>query len=162
MSNVKAQVRKKTVPIMAWISFGSAVCGGVLAVGMWIGSAMRAILGPIPWAWLPAVAALGLLVAIVRDFLMDGEPNKIAVYGAIALPSLAAGATGKLGDSIHDWSAAILTWVNTWGPAWLGTSSAAGLTIGFIVTAILLAQRTVKKGKGKSTAKATVTTEAAV
>lgn len=158
MANVKSEVRKKTVPIMAWVSFGTAVCGGVLAAGMWIGEAMHAILSPIPWPWLPAVATLGLLVAIVRDFLMDGEPNKVAVYGAIALPSLAAGAAGKLGDSIRDWASAILGWVNSWGPEWLGTSSGVGLALAFIVTAILLAQRTVKKpgkGAGKATATAT-------
>jgi hypothetical protein len=157
MANIKAQVRKRTVPLMAWISFGSAVCGGVLAVGMWIGATVDAIVSPIPWPWLPAVATLGLLVAIVRDLLIDGEPNKIAVYGAIALPSLAAGAAGKLGDSIRTWSSAILDWVNTWGPEWLGTASAPALALAFIVTAILLAQRAVKKGKGS---KATATAEA--
>lgn len=158
MANIKAQVRKRTMPIMAWVSFGSGGCGGMLATGMWIGEAVHAVLSPIPWPWLPAVATLGLLVVIVRDFLIDGEPNKIAVYGAIALPSLAASATGKLGDSIHTWTSVILDWVNSWGPQWLGTSSATALTLAFIVTAILLAQRAVKKGKG---GKATATAEAA-
>ena len=160
MSSIKAQVRKKTVPAMAWVSFGAAVLAGALAPGMWIGTVVREVLGISPWSWLPLVALLGVVTLMVRDFAIDGEPNKLAVYGAIAAPSMAVGAGGELSARIGELSSQILSACYGWLATWSGTTNATGLTMACLTVAVLLAQRTVKKSK-KTAASAKATTEAA-
>lgn len=154
MSNMKAQVRKKTQPVMAWISFGSAVLAGALAPGMWIGTVVDAVLGISPWAWLPLVVLLAVVTLMVRDFLMDGEPNRMAVAGAILAPSMAVGATGELSTRVGEASQTALSACYGWLAAWSGTTSATGLTMACLVVAVLLAQRTVRKGKAAAKASA--------
>ncbi|MFG1776594.1 hypothetical protein ACGFIG_09215 [Micromonospora sp. NPDC049048] len=137
-------VRSKGVKALAWVSLGAALVGGPLVAGMFIGDAIDTVLSAIPWNWIPPVILGVLLVMLIRDFVVDWEPNRQAIWSLLLMPSVARATFGKLGDRIGDWTGAALDLVADPLREWLGTGSPIALAVFVGTTAILLAQRSIK------------------
>jgi hypothetical protein len=148
---VKAQIRGVTVPIMAWASFGCAILAGAFAPGMWVGDTVESVGHGLGWYVL--VIFIPLLALTIRDLAMDGEPNKIAVYSAIVLPTLAGIAPGGVGKWVMDRSHDAAEWATDPIHSALGKAAPTVVTLVLLGVAIAFAQRTVKSGhlfgKGK-------------
>jgi hypothetical protein len=154
--SAKARIKGVAVPIMAWTSFGCAFLAGAFAPGMWIGHWIAA--GVKMLSWFVLVIFFSLLAWTIRDLAMDGEPNKIAVYSVIVLPSLAGSTPGGVGQWVADRSHDALTWASqplhdAMGKAAVGKGAPTVMTLVLLGVAIAFAQRTVKSGtlfgKGK-------------
>ncbi|MEV2236719.1 hypothetical protein [Micromonospora sp. NPDC049891] len=146
----KAAIRKaraKGVTGLAWASAVVALVGGTLGAGIWFGDAIVAVLNWIPWGWLPEVLLFVGVVAIGLDMFLDGVPNQVAIAGAILVPSIARATSGKLGDTITDWTGDLVDWMGEWMTEWIGTDSATGLALASIVCAVLMARRVIKKSR---------------
>ncbi|MEO3930933.1 hypothetical protein ABGB07_44890 [Micromonosporaceae bacterium B7E4] len=140
--------RQKGTTALAWASFGVAIVGGTFAAGMWIGEVIRTLLDALPWPWVPALLLLIAVVGVGIDLFVDGAPNQVAIYGGILTPSIATAADGKLGNSISDWTADLVNWLNGSLVEWLGTGSAVGLALACIICSLLMARRVVRKSAG--------------
>jgi hypothetical protein len=145
---VVREARARGVTVLCWTSFVAAVIGGPLVAGMFLGQTLAKVLEAIPWPWMPAVALVVLVVILIRDLMVDGEPNYQAIFSLLVMPSVASAGNGKLGDKIGEWTGAVLNLIASPLREWLGTSAPVALALAVAATAILLAQRTVKKGHG--------------
>ena len=132
-----------TITTLAWISFGFAISGGALIVDTWPGRRVAAIVELVPWGWTAAVLVFLAAVFIIRDLLLDWIPNRPAVVLVLLLPSVAAGAPGRAGDTVTALSNGLLRWVAAGLDDWVGTGADAGLAVTCVGIALLLAQRTV-------------------
>ncbi|TBL44226.1 hypothetical protein EYA84_01940 [Verrucosispora sp. SN26_14.1] len=139
-----ATARSKGVKVLAWTSMGTALVGGPLVAGMFLGDAIDTVLEAIPWGWIPPVVLGVLVVLLLRDMLLDWEPNRMAIWSLLLIPSVARATPGRLGDRIDEWTGAALELVAEPLRVWLGTSSPIALALFVGATAILLAQRSVK------------------
>ncbi|MGW1057643.1 hypothetical protein [Micromonospora rubida] len=148
---VKA-ARSKGVKALAWSSMGVALVGGPLVAGMFVGDVIDTVLSAIPWNWIPPVVLGILVVLLVRDMIVDWEPNRQAIWSLLLMPSVARATPGDLGDRIGDWTGAALDLVA--GPLRdeLGTASPIALALFAGATAILLAQRSIKSTGGAAVA----------
>lgn len=144
---VKA-IQSKGVRTLAWFSLGIAAVGGTAAAGTFVGDWIAAVFDWLPWAWVPVLALIILVVTTAIDLLVDMTPNQAAIYSVIAIPSIAGAAPGKFGDTVGGWFDALMGWVNDGLVQWLGTDSAVGLAIACIVGALLMARRVIKKSAG--------------
>lgn len=142
------RLQQKGVRTLAWLSLGIATIGGTAAAGTFIGDWTDAVFDWIPWEWLAPLVLAILFITTVIDLLIDLLPNKAAIYSVIAMPSVAASAPGKFGDTLGGWFDALMGWVNDTLVQWLGTDSAVGLAIACIVAAVLMARRVIKKSSG--------------
>lgn len=144
-----ANVRKKGMTVLAWASFIVAIAGGALAADMWIGKAVGKFVHAFPLPWLAAVLLVVAFLGTVIDLCIDGEPNQLAIYAVILMPSFAAATGGGLARSVTSWSGSVLAWIDQDMSAWLGTASSTGLAVAAIASAILMSRRVVKKSKGR-------------
>jgi hypothetical protein len=149
--SIKA-IQDKGVRVLAWSSFGFAVAGGTFASGTFAGDAVRTVFDILPWEWVPVAGLVVAAGATAVDLFMDMIPNRPALYSAIAIPSLATAAPGKLGDTLAGGATSAMDWVNDGLAEWLGTQSAAGLSITCVAASLILARRVVKSHKTKSEA----------
>lgn len=138
--------KEKGIKALAWISFVLAAVGGAATAGTFLGDWVSGLLGFFP-DWLGILVLTGAFVAMVIDLFVDGIPNQIALYTAIALPSVARSVPGKLGDTVTDLSRQLLDSVNNALGEWLGTSSAIGMALVSIVVSLLMARRVIAKGR---------------
>lgn len=141
-------VRQKGTAGLAWASWIIAAVGGTLAVDTFVGHLAVKILQAIPWGWVPAVLLAALVIGMGLDLFLDWIPNQFAVGAAMAIPSVAAAATGRLGAKVTEFSGDLLRWLDGSLTGWLGTSSSTGLAVACIVAATLMARRVVKKATG--------------
>jgi len=150
-SNVMNRVRQRGTTALAWASFLIAMAGGALATATFVGSVVRFFLDLLPWSWLPPVLLLVAVVAIGLDLFLDGVPNQVAVYGALATPSIASAAPGKMGDKVTEWSGMVLDYID--GPLieYVGNDSSTGLAIACVAGSLLMARRVVRKSGTPST-----------
>lgn len=145
-----ATVRRRGMTALAWCSFVVAVAGGALAADMWIGETVATIVHAIPVPWLAAVLLVVAFLGTCLDLFIDGEPNQLAIYAAILMPSFAAATGGGLARSVTSWSGNVLAWIDKDLSSWLGTASSTGLAAGAIVAAIMMSRRVVKKSRSTS------------
>lgn len=143
---VVQKVRAKGVTGLAWVSLVLAVAGGALAADMFIGDTLGWILDHQPIEYLPELLLVVGVVAIGLDLFMDGVPNQVAIYGALLVPSVATSTFGKLGQQVEAGSGWILDFVDENAAEWAGTNSSTGLALVFVISALLVARRVVKKG----------------
>lgn len=137
--------KEKGRKALAWISFGFALVGGTAASATFAGDWIDALFGFFP-TWVSALALAGALSALAIDLFVDGEPNKVAVYSAIALPSLARTSPGKLGDTVTELGSWLLSSMNALLGEWLGVTSAVATAAICAAVALLMARRVVTKG----------------
>lgn len=135
----------KKVKVLAWISYILAVIGGAAITDTFIGRFVTGVVEFFP-SWLAIVAFAGGFVAMAVDLLVDGIPNRLAVYLGMVLPPVAAAVPGKLGDTVVSLSHSILAAVDGGMQSWLGVSSALGLAATSVVVSLLVARRVVAKG----------------
>ena len=146
---VVQQARSRGVKILAWTSLGAALVGGPLVAGMFIGDAIETVLEAIPWPWVAPVILAILFVIFVRDMVVDWEPNHQAIYSLLVMPSVATATLGKLGDRVGEWSGSALDLIADPLREELGTGSPIAMALVVAATAILLAQRAIKRsGRG--------------
>ena len=151
-----ARIRHRGDMILAWVSFALAVVGGALAAGTGIGTFVRTVLRGIPLHWLPAVALCVAFVGVALDLFRDGEPNQVAVAGAVVMPSIAAATGGGLAHWMIHQSDTLAHWMLPHIEGWAGTTSATGLALGAIAVALVVSSRVVKRGRGNSRPRTTV------
>lgn len=138
--------KQKGIKALAWISFILAVTGGAAVAGTFLGDWVSGLIGFFP-GWIGVVILAGAFTAMAIDLFVDGIPNQVALYTAMALPSVARAVPGKLGDTVTDLSRQLLSSVNGALGVWLGTSSAIGLAITCVVVSLLMARRVIAKGR---------------
>lgn len=138
--------KEKGIKVLAWISYGLAVVGGAAIAATFLGGWASGIVGILP-GWVAIVLFTGAVAAMAVDLFVDGIPNQVALYTAIALPSLARSVPGKLSDTVTDLSRQALSQVNDTLGVWLGTTSALGLAVSAVVVSLLMARRVVQKGR---------------
>lgn len=131
---------------LAWIAFAFAVvAGAAFAVGG-LGRFFDGMLGMFGLPWLPALMFGAGFVAMMVDLIVDQIPNQVAMWMAVALPSLAQSVDGKLSQTVQDVTGQILTQVNSGVSSWLGVSGAWGVAIVCMVVAYLMGRRVLAKG----------------
>lgn len=138
--------KEKGRKALAWISYGLAVVGGAALAATFVGGLIAGFIGFFP-GWVAIVVFTGGFVAMAIDLFIDGEPNQVALYTAMLLPSVARAVPGRLSATVTDLSHQALAQVNATLGAWLGTSSALGLAIACVVVALLMARRVVTKSR---------------
>ena len=85
---------------LAWLSLALAVVGGITATATWVGTVIAAVVG-VFWAWVAFVLIVVVGLSVVLDVVLDGIPNRKAIYGAIVWPSLWLAIQGRLGTTIR-------------------------------------------------------------
>jgi len=151
-------MQAKGVKALAWISFGLAICGGAALAGTAPGGWIVSVLG-----WFPDGVSIFILViglgGVAIDVFCDMEPNMVAIWGAVLLPSVAAAVINnqsgpedmkpqgaKLGTTVSDGSGTILDALNGWSHSWIGGISTITLATTLIALAFVMARRVITKG----------------
>lgn len=130
---------------LAWVSFGAALVGGSALAATFVGSWISGIVGLFP-DWI-ASALFGVgLIAMGIDLAIDRVPNRLAIWMAILLPSIARAVNGKLGAAVRDVAGQVSSSANAQIGAWLGNSSVVAIAAFGIAIALLVAKRVVRKG----------------
>lgn len=137
--------REKGIQALAWISFGFAVVGGAAITGTLLGDCIVALVRIFP-NWVATAAFAGGVVALSVDLFVDQTPNRLALWMAILLPSVARATTGKLSDSVTELSDKAAAQVNGGLGEWLGVASYLGLAVACVVISQLMARRVIAKG----------------
>lgn len=142
--------REKGRKYLAWASFGLALVAGTAIAATFLGGWISGLLGIFPW-WIAAAAVLANVVLIGRDLFMDGEPNFIALYMAMGLPSLALAAGGKFSAAVGNLADKILTQANKVVGEWFGVHGAVpaiAVAAVCVLVSLLLGQRMVTRSAG--------------
>lgn len=129
---------------LAWGSYILSVVAGALLASTFIGGIVDNLLGFIPWDWIPVTILAALFVATGIDLLMDGVPNRVAMYCTMAMPSVARSVNGGLGNSIESWAGAVRGQLQGNLSDLLGTASAIGLAAAAGLCAWIVARRTMR------------------
>lgn len=139
----------KSIKGLAWASFVIAVADGVLLAGTFISDWIHTGLGFISEPWRTIITVILVIFGLVAAFLdcwLDLEPNQLAIWCALLLPSIARGLSGGIADWTRDASQTVLHAIDQWlfkaAPAGLGST---WLAIAIAVAAVLMAHRVVKK-----------------
>jgi hypothetical protein len=143
----RGSTKDKVRLILAWTSYGLGWLGGAAAVDTFIGSWTSGLLGIFP-TWVALVAMVPAAGFQIRDIGMDWEPNRLALYGAIMTPLLAASIPTRLGEVITNACSDVLSYVDKSAGTWIG-SSAYGLMFGCLTLAILISRRALPQGSGQ-------------
>lgn len=138
--------KEKGRKALAWISFVFALVGGTAAAATFLGEWARALFAMFP-AWVPALAFVAALVSMAIDIFNDSEPNQLALYCALALPTLARASSGKLSSEVTQASGQLMGSVNGGLSVWLGVTSALATAAICTVVALLMARRVVRKAR---------------
>jgi hypothetical protein len=86
--------KQKGIKALAWISFILAVTGGAAVAGTFLGDWVSGLIGFFP-GWIGVVILAGAFTAMAIDLFVDGIPNQVALYTAMALPSVARAVPGS-------------------------------------------------------------------
>lgn len=133
------------IKALAWISFGLAVVGGAALASMFIGDMIAGLIGFFP-PWLGSVMLAGGVVGMAIDLFVDGIPNRVALYTAMTIPSIARSVPGRLGDEVTRLSENLRAQVELPLGVWLGVASTTAVAIGCVVVSMLMARRVIAKG----------------
>jgi small neutral amino acid transporter SnatA (MarC family) len=138
--------KEKGRKALAWISFGFALVAGTAMAASPVGGWIRSLLGMAP-GWVAALLLAAAVVSMAVDVFVDGEPNQLALYCILALPTLARATTGKLSANVTQASSSATASVNGGVHSWLGVSSTLGTFVICTVIALLMARRVIRKGR---------------
>jgi fructose-specific phosphotransferase system IIC component len=141
----------KSIKGLAWASFVVALADGALLPGTFVGDWVRTAFGILPNTWSVVVPVIVLIVGWVAVFLdcyLDLEPNQVAIYGALLLPTVASTISGGLADWVRSVADTVLHAIDQWlfqaAPDGLGSSA---LALAAAVAVLLMANRVVKKSR---------------
>lgn len=146
-SNFKQNIHDKGTKGLAWGSFLIGGIGGLAAAVSVIGDVISGVVGFFP-SWVGALAFWIVAVSVAVDLLLDFEPNQVALYGVMALPTLARTAPGVWAQRFNEWCDDRLMWVNEQVGRGLGVTSAIGIAIVGIAVAYLMGRRVLAKSGG--------------
>jgi hypothetical protein len=138
--------KEKGRKVLAWVSFVFALVGGTAAAATFLGGWIRELLGAMP-PWVSALLIVAAVVSMAMDIFNDSEPNQLALYCALALPSLARASSGKLSATVTQVSGQVTGSVNGGLSAWLGVTSELAVAIICATIALLMARRVIRKGR---------------
>ena len=139
---------------MSWAGYLFAWLAGSAMPATFLGTWIAWGLGHLP-AWVGGVIVLAGVLTTIRDIGMDWEPNRAAAMVAVFIPSVAAGVSIAVAG--HSNKAAHLSaWIKglassilgLLGPTFgslIGTVGALGILVGAVVSAWILASRTMGK-----------------
>ena len=141
---------------LAWLAFGCAFVGGVTATASWLGATVAAVVGAF-WWWVPLVLIVVVGMLVMFDLVIDGIPNRTAIYGVMAWPSLVLSVEGKLGRNLRGWIGEINSSLDRTIAAWITDAprgSAAVLTaiaVMAVSAAVVYAEKYAKRATTRST-----------
>lgn len=142
-------VHAKSIKGLAWASFVIAVADGALLPSTFVGDFTRQVFSWLPWG--PVIPIIVLIIGFVAAFLdcyLDLEPNQVAVYAALMLPTVASTLSGGLADWVRDISRTALNAIDQWlfqaVPNGVGSQFLA-VAIAFAV--LMMASRVVNKSR---------------
>lgn len=128
--------------ILAWVAF---VFGGLAAspllAATFVGGILDNILSIGP-NWMPPLAAFLICVGIAIDLIADGIPNRLALYGAMLIASVARSVDGKLGDNIESAANQLRDTVTPGLEEWMGTGSIVAMALALAGAGWLISRRT--------------------
>ena len=146
---------------LAWAAFVLAIIGGVTATASWVGALVAAVVG-IFWWWMPFVLVTVLGLVVVGDVIVDGIPNRTAIYGVMVWPSCVVAVQGRLGETVRGWVTDLNRWLDAEIAEWITDvprGSAAlltGISVAAIAFAVVYTRRydaTAAARKGKTPAR---------
>lgn len=146
-------VHTKSIKGLAWASFVFAFAVGAMMPDTFLGNWIRKAIGWLPEDYgIEQIAVVVVLVigwiAVILDVYVDIEPNQVAVYGAMLLPTVATALSGGFVDWIEDLSNWFLGLVDQMlfaaNPNGIGPEV---LTITAAIAVGMTAQRVVKKSR---------------
>ncbi|MGI5236468.1 hypothetical protein [Dactylosporangium sp. CA-139066] len=137
-------INDKGIVYLGWTSLALAVIGGCAMTASFLGHWIAAIVGVGP-DWLAPLLGVVLGVAAILDILLDGTPNRPAIWTAILLPSIAQSINGKGGQTIQQWAADLNAYSSAKLGEWLGQGSLTALALIATGVALVLARRVIAK-----------------
>lgn len=157
MKKWKARIKESLTDlpqfVLAWITQVMAFLGGAFAVATFLGDWLDTALGWIPWEWVPVALLFAITMGVLLDLLWDALPERIALWGAFAAPSVAAAVPGNLGDSVQGWADDLKGALRDGLTEWFGDQPAIGLTVICLIGVVLGAKYALpKKALSKKTA----------
>lgn len=135
---------RKALP---WISYGAGMVGGSALMMTWAGGILGTLVGLVP-ALANILVILGL-VAMGIDIAVDQTPNRLAMWVAILVPSLALGMGGKVGQHVNDFATSIANEMSQRTSDWFGTGAMWVLASLGISIALLVQRRAGGGGGGR-------------
>lgn len=148
MGRIKGSLSDLPRFVLAWISQVLAFLGGAFAVATFLGDALDTALGWIPWEWVPAALLFGITLGVLLDLLWDALPERIALWGAFAAPSVAAAVPGKFGETVQGWGDDLKGALEDGFVDWFGDQPAIGLTVICLIGVVLGAKYALPKQSG--------------
>lgn len=136
---------EKGILTLAWISQILAVAGGVGVAATFLGDWISGLIGFFP-DWLGPLLLFAAVVAWILDLLVDGIPNRLAIWCALLIPTLARSVNGTLGQRVTEISGRLADTINAELGAWLGTTSVLSIALAASLAALLVARRVISKG----------------
>jgi hypothetical protein len=140
--------KEKGIKGLAWTSFVLAVVGGAALAVSFVGNWITAGLDMFP-AWVRGIGLFAAVVAIAIDLFVDGIPNQVAVYSAIAIPVVAKSTSGALASNVTQLSNQLLTSANAQLGAVIGTTVPLAMGVAAVAASLLVARRVIAKGGGR-------------
>lgn len=134
--------KSMAMKVLAWVAF---VFGGLAAspllAATFVGGIIDNLLSVGP-NWLAPAAAFLTVVFIAIDLIADGVPNRLALYCAMLLSSVARSMDGKLGDNIESAANQLRDQVAPGLEDWMGTGSIIAMAIALAGSGWLISRRT--------------------
>lgn len=143
----KGVVSGKGKTVLGWISYGSGAIGGSALAATFVGTIFGWFGSLGAWAQGAATISMVLLfAAMVIDLLIDGTPNRLAIWAVILLPSLAQAVGGAFAAGLRQAGDRLTAEITARTAGWFGQSSVFVIAVLGIAISLLVARRVVKKG----------------
>lgn len=139
-----SKVRRIGVTVLCWSSLLLAILAGPLLARMFVGDVIKTFLEAFPWDYVPLFVLVVLVCFFIRDMIVDGKPNYLAIASVLIGPSVASASNGELSEKVAGWTNWTLDLVADPLYQWAGTKNAGALAVAVATAALIFAQRTVK------------------
>lgn len=136
---------EKGLLTLAWISQILAVAGGVGLAATFVGDWLSAAIRFFP-NWLGPLLLFVAVLTWVIDLVIDGIPNRAAIWCGLTVPTLARSVHGKLGVNVTQIAGQVAGAINSHLGSWLGSTSTLAVAFAAAAGALLVARRVISKG----------------
>jgi hypothetical protein len=137
--------QEKGILALSWVSQLLAVAGGVGIASTFLGNWISATVGLFP-DWLGPLLLFAAVIAWAIDLIVDGIPNRMAIWCALLVPSLARSVHGELGVKVTSIAGQLANAINSKLGSLLGTTSILSIALAAALAALLVARRVIAKG----------------